>query len=596
MRTSSLKVLTALVLAVLLVTGCGLSKMIKKYPTVKFSATPEVLETHGGKITVTFNGTVPAKYFIKKAAMFFEPVLVYDGGETVMKPIMLKGEKVQGDGQVVKKKEGGSFTYTYTFDYKPEMNKSVLKVNPIAFKAKESVKETAKKIEIKEKFKGVELGERKLADGVIYTSERVERDEDIEIAANGYELETIFTKSGNLYFDYNKSNFDKGLALNKDTANIGTLKLFYAFLKQNWKIKSFDVNAWCSPEGELTLNQKLADERGKTANKYLLDEFKKMIKDSTLKGYKKPEDVKLNIVSKGPDYDGFMKTLNGSNLPQKQTIGNVINSHQTRLEREKAIRDMTVIYGEIEKMLAPLRRAEFVLACYEPKKSKEEIIQLSTTAPNKLDNKELLYSATLTEDNNTKYQIYKSAVQIYPQDWRGYNNAGAIAMLLGKTEEASTLLDQANKLKPNNPQIAYNMGVLAFWGKNNDQAQTYFNTAKAGGIDISYNLGLFKIRQGDYNGALSSFGAKKCKYNIALAQLLLAKLDEASKTLGCTKPQTSFVYYLMAVNGARSGNTSMMYDNIKKAIAADPKYRGQAKDDREFLKYFNEASFQDAVK
>jgi Tfp pilus assembly protein PilF len=584
MRNFNLKLFAVLIMSAFLFSGCGLGKMIKKYNTVEIKATPEVLETHGGKITVSINGTIPPKYFHRKASVTITPTVKSTSGTEIakFKSITLKGEKATGDGQTIGYKSGGSFTYTDVIEYNPSMNASELMIQPLAnLKKKTNVSISQKDV--------------KLSDGVIYTSERVERDEDLQIAAHGYELETIITEAANLFFEYNKSNLNNNLALNKDQAAADRRAAIEEFLKKNWKVKSIDILAWASPEGELTLNKKLSDDRGKTGNTWLNDLLKKMIKAKTLTNVTKPEEVPVNLVSKGEDYDGFMKALNASSLPQKQTIANVINSQDNKLAREKAIKDMTVIYAEIENMLSVLRRSEILVNCYEPKKTREEIIQLSTTNPEKLDNKELLYSATLTEDMNTKYQIYKSATTIYPQDWKSFNNAGVAAMELGKLDEAANYLEKAKALKAGDPQVLYNLGVLAFWKKDYATSEKYFNEAKAG-VDVTYSNGVMKIRQGDYAGALSAFGSKKCKYNIALAQLLNGNAAAAKQTLECTKPQTAAVYYLMAVVGARSGNTSAIYENLRKAIQADAKYREQAKEDREFLKYFNEAAFQDAVR
>jgi len=584
MKHFNIKVIVALVLATVMFTGCGLSKMIKKYPTVKYSVTPEVLETHGGKISVAVNGTIPAKYFNKKATVKVTPVLKSMDGTTLatLKSITLKGEKATGDGQTIKYKEGGSFSYTDVVNYNENMNMSELYVGPLATKGK--------KVD-------VNLGNTKLADGVIHTSTRIELEEELQTAEHGYELETIITKKGNLYFEYNKSDLNLRMPLNKDVVNAAMLNdTVLGFLGLNLKIKSISINAWASPEGELTLNQELSADRGKTANKWFVEKIKKMIKDKKFTGAAKAEELQVAVNSKGEDFDGFMKALNASNIAQKQTIANVIQSQESKAEREKSIKDMTVIYAEIENMLSVLRRAEFVVECYLPKKSKEEIIQLSTTAPDKLDNKELLYSATLTEDVNTKYTIYKSATTIYPNDWRGFANAGMCAMKLGKLDEAKTYLDKANQLNPNDGQVNYNLGVLAFWNKDDVAAQNYFNTAKAKNIDVSHNEALLKIRQGDYAGALTSFGGKKCKYNLALAQLLSGNTTAAKQTLDCTKPQTAAVYYLTAVNAARTSNTAVMYEYLAKAVKADSKYKKEAMEDREFLKYLKDAAFLDAIK
>lgn len=602
MKNLNIKLVLALLLSVLVFTGCGLKKMIKKYPTVTYTVTPQVLETHGGKISVAVNGTIPAKYFDKKAIVKFTPVLKdMQGNEiTKLKTITLKGEKAKGEGQTIKYKTGGTFSYTDVFTYTTKMNASELYIDPLASKGK--------KVDIS--LANSKL--TKLADGVVYTSTRIERDEDVQVAEHGYELETIITKKGNLYFEYNKSNLNMNLALNKDKMNADLRQVILDFLAQNWKVKSIEINSWASPEGELTLNQKLSDERGKTGKEWFENQIKTMVlKDKKLineskapevpeKGKKAPKievpQLPIAINSKGEDFDGFMKALNASSIPQKQTIENVIKSQASKAEREKTIKDMTVIYAEIENMLSVLRRAEFVINCYEPKKSKEDIIMLSTTAPEKLDNKEILYAATLTDKVETKYQIYKSATTLYPQDWKSFNNAGACALLLGKLDEAANYLNKANTLNPNNGQVLYNLGVLYRWNNNDEQAETYFTQAKNKSIDVSYNEAIFKIKKGDYSGALSSFGNKKCKYNIALAQLLSGNNTAAQTTLDCTKPQTAAVYYLIAVNGARTGNTSVMYEYLKKAIQKDSKYKAEAAQDREFLKYFKEAAFLEAIK
>ena len=166
MRSISFKIVAAIIVVAAVLSGCGLTKMQKKYETVKYEVTPTVLETNGGKISVTIKGTIPVKYFNKNATVEFAPVLKYDNGTTALKPMTLQGEKIKGSGTLIKNKEGGTFTYTDVIDYKPDMNKSELIVNP-----KASLKK-----------KSINLGERKLCDGVIYTSERIEKEGDVLLA------------------------------------------------------------------------------------------------------------------------------------------------------------------------------------------------------------------------------------------------------------------------------------------------------------------------------------------------------------------------------------------------------------------------------
>jgi hypothetical protein len=105
-----------------------------------------------------------------------------------------------------------------------------------------------------------------------------------------------------------------------------------------------------------------------------------------------------------------------------------------------------------------------------------------------------------------------------------------------------------------------------------------------------------KSKQGDYAAALSSYGTKKCKYNVALAQMLSGNNTAALQTLECTKPQTGAVHYLAAINAARTKNTSVMYEHLTKAVQKNSKYRKEAMEDREFLKYHKEPAFLDAIK
>ena len=47
----------------------------------------------------------------------------------------------------------------------------------------------------------------------------------------------------------------------------------------------------------------------------------------------------------------------------------------------------------------------------------------------------------------------------------------------------------------------------------------------------------------------------------------------------------------MAIVGARTGDSSMMNTNLKKAIKADPAMKSVAKGDREFIKYYSNSDF-----
>ena len=210
------------------------------------------------------------------------------------------------------------------------MNSSELVVNAKATKGK----------------KTVEFGEVKLADGVIYTSTRIGRDEDLALAEHGYKKEVIVSKTATLYFDYNSSKLYDNQKLNKLEENKKLVQELKDFIALNWKINNIEINAWASPEGEEQYNANLSNDRAAAAKKYIESYIEKLDKEIAKNQKKKYNEVKreapLTINGKGEDFDGFMKAIEKSNLPEKQAIINVIKSQPDKAKREREIKNRCV--------------------------------------------------------------------------------------------------------------------------------------------------------------------------------------------------------------------------------------------------------------
>lgn len=568
-----LKILLSIVFATALLAGCINTQLPDDY-----KVEPNPLEVHGNTVKVDVSGTIPEKAFHKKAVVEFQPELRYNNQVKPLKSITLKGEKAEGDGQVINAKTGGKVEYSDSWEWDPDMKVAELYVT--AKVTKNGKTETFEPI--------------KIADGVIMTSKRVAKTGHSKIAEHGYEKETIITETGNIYYEYNRSNLNWRLHLNEN--NEAEMEKLEEFMAQGWKIQKITVDAWASPEGELTLNKELSEERAETAKEFLVDWYEDMSDDEDNNiNYEDVEDeINFNVDAKGEDYKGFMKALNASDIKQKNTIANVIKSQNSKAERERAIKDMTVIYKEIEEMLEVLRRAEITVYAYEPKRTEEEIARLATTYPDSLSKEELLYAATLTKDENTKLKIYKSAAKIYPKSWKAHNNAAAILLNMHKEDEAAEYLQTAITLEPNNGLILNNLGLLAAWKEDYSSAANYYSSAKAQGVETQYNEATLKIINGDYQGAAATYGRANCGYNKALALLMLEKTNEATKALDCAEKDAQ-AHYLMAIIGARTDNTNMLYTNLKKAISMDAEYKKEAASDREFIDYFDKAEFKEIV-
>ena len=584
--------------------GCNLKNMAKDYDLVKYETTPAVLTEKGDSVVVTIKGTVPPKFLCPTAAMYFQPVLTYQGGQYEMPcGTHVYGEKLSGTGTMIKYKEGGSFSYTCVFPYKPEMNTSMLSVTPIVYEAKEKV--LLKKDEIKVKAKFMEMPKRDLAPGIIYTATRVQHDEITLIGDHGYQKEVLVSKTGTIFFKKNKFDLDMKFGNNKSDAAKNALKDLDAFIQQGWKIKDIAMNGYASPEGEETFNAGLSENRSKTGNKWMIDQFQGWTKDANKDNKDKKavkaaveaagKDVNMTLQHHGPDWNGFLKEVQTSNLKDKDKVLNVINSNVDPNKKEQEIRNMILIYPEIEKDLLPvLRRSEITATLYEPRFTDAELLQFGASNPEKLKVEELLYAATITNDNNVKVTILENAAKQFPANWKALNNAAVAQIAKGNLGRASELLTKAQAAAPNNGIIENNIGVVAAKQKDLKKAEAQFKKAATLGENTNYNQGVQLIPKGDYPKALTMLANAKCSYNLGLAQLVSGNASAAETTLKCA-PQTPETSYLLAITAARANNSKALYENLMKACQ-NADLKAQAKGDREFYSFANTPEFQNIVK
>ena len=317
-----------------------------------------------------------------------------------------------------------------------------------------------------------------------------------------------------------------------------------------------------------------------------MKEMKKVAKqkDSRLKVKDPKEEVNWDITWQGPDWNGFMSTVENSTLTDKNAILNVVKSAD-QSKREEEIRNMILIYPEIEEnMLPPLRRTEIAINCYEPKRPDEQIMAYGLSHPDSLKVNELLYSATFYDNEADQLAVYKSTFNYFPKCYRAYNNAGEVLVRMGEYDEAATMLAKAQELNGEYGGIDNNMGVLACHIGEYDNAKEHFLAAQKKGENVDYNLGVLAILDGDYATAAKMTGKKDCNHNTGLIQLLNKDYAAAQKTLACA-PADGLTYYLLAITGARTDDTKVLFDNLMKAVEMDPELKTEAKFDREFLKY-----------
>lgn len=567
--------------------GSGAGKMIRNHETVIYKVTPEVLQEKGGKVPYEISVTFPENYFGAGAAVELAPILRYGDQKLTLAKQTFVGEKVVGvEGQMVPYKTGGVYTFSGEFDFTLEMASSEMVMTPIVYDPKKGDEAVLNKLS---------ETQVKIADGIIHTEDFAGGNETSLLAASGYELETIASEKSILYFPHNKFSYNKRTGLNKTKKATDARVDVNEFLAQGWDIKNITVNAYASPEGEQTLNANLSENRAKVADRQIRGQLRKLINAKNSKiDLDNLSGVNFTVVGNGPDWDGFMAALETSNVADKSTILNVIKSASPS-SKETEIKNMILIYPELENILSPLRRAEITVNCYEPKRTAEVIAALATTNPQELTIQELLYAATLTMDEKAQAAIYKTAASLYTNSWKALANNAYMEILNGNYTDALTYLGKANELAPNNATILNNMGVIHAKQGAWDKAKKCFTNAQNLGTNENYNLGVVAIQFGEYDKALKLFGSRKCDVNVGLAQLMIANYEDAKANLSCAK-ETCKTNYLLAIVGARTANDADVFASLKKAFDINPKLKGKALNDREFVKYFANEKFLTLMK
>lgn len=533
-----------------------------------FTVTPQVLEAVGGKVPATINGKFPEKYFKKKAVVEVTPVLKWNGGEAKGQSAVFQGEKVEGNDQTISYKVGGSYTMKTSFDYVPEMAKSELWLE---FKAKVGKKE-------------VVIPAVKVADGVISTSELVNNTLGSANPALGEDAFQRIIKEkhdANIMFLIQQANL-RAKELNSDAIKEWKDLVKNADEAPNQNV-AIEISAYASPDGGFKLNNTLAENREGNTTKYLNKELKKMKVDA-------PVDARYTA----QDWEGFKELVSASNLQDKDLVLRVISMYQDPETREKEIKNISAVYSDLAETILPqLRRSRLTANIEIIGKSDDEISALAKSNPSELNIEEILYAATLTNNDGEKMAIYTKASELYPNCYRTWNNIGMMAFKAGDLAKAEQMFNKSNSIK-NNASANMNLGLIALTKGDQAKAQQLFGNA-AGVNELSEALGVLYLEQGEYAKAVNSFGSVKTN-NAALAQILVKDYSKASQTLNGVANPDAVTSYLKAVVAARTNDANGVVSNLKAAIAADKSLAKEAAIDLEFAKYATNSDFSALVK
>lgn len=521
-----------------------------------FTVVPNPLETQAGKVDATITAVFPEKYMKRKAVVTVVPELRYGKGlvSTGVKNTF-QGEKVKGNHQQVSYRLGGRYTLKTSFNYVPEMQQSDLY---LAFEARKG-----KKV--------VKIPAVKVANGIIATSELYKQVIFVDggcLAPDSFQRVREEKQEAGIKFLVNQAN------LRKSELQNNSIQEFVRMLKrinqdrERLNLRNVEVKAYASPEGGFAFNDKLANKRQATGETYV-------------KGQLKANKISTGIDAgyTAQDWDGFQRLVQASNIQDKDVILRVLSMYKDPQERETQIRNMSEGFRELAFAILPeLRRARLIINYETIGRSDDEITAQYKQDASKLTADELLYLATLV-DENEQAKVYETTAKLYDKDYRAYNNLATLAIKKGDKETALRYIEQALRIDSNASEALANMGLLYLSEGNIEEAER--NIARSATANTTqYAVGALALAKGNYADAEKILAEKESNL-AALAQILNKNYAEAGKTLDAISSPSALTLYLHAISSARRGNKFAASSFLQDALSKDPSLKNYADKDLE---------------
>ena len=539
---------------------CGCSSM-GKFTADNFTVTPTPLEYVAGEVPTTISVNLPAKFMNKKAVVTCTPVLRWQGGEQAGASATFQGEKVEANHQIISYKNGGRATLRTTFPFVEGMENCDLIMRFNGQKGS----------------KALRLPDVKIGYGTICSPALVSqtvRSASLAIGADQFRRVISQKQAATIKFLIAQSNL-RGSELNSQNVQdfIKTLRNIKSD-EQSLVLNNVEVSAYASPDGRYDFNEKLAERRGQTGENYVKEQLKKNRLDG-------PVDTKYTA----EDWEGFQELVSQSNLQDKVLILRVLSMYDDPEQREREIQNIATVYSELADAVLPeLRRARMTINYDVIGRSDDQIMETLRTAPQQLSVEELLYAANLlADDGGTKTNILERITELYPNDYRAYNNLGVFAMSQGAYDDAESLLKEALAKNPSAPEPNANLGLIALQRGDVKAAELYM--AKGSGAqNIDEALGNLYIAQGKYNQAAAKLDGTATN-STALAQILAQDYTSARRSLKQVAAPDAMTHYLTALLGARMGDQGLIRDGLSAMAQTDRNLALRALNDLEFVKY-----------
>ena len=556
-----LKITTALLLAVL-VSSCACR--LKPLNGSAAQVDPNPLTLVGTQIPGQVRLTLPAKWCHKRAIVNITPQRRYAGTSVTGQTVTIQGENVRDNYQTISYERGGSVIVPFAFEYKPGMEQSDLYLTFTATI----------------KGKKVNLPAIKVARGTIMTAGLASiSDVTPALARDAFQRVIKEQYTADLKFLINRAEV-RAAELNKREVKDWQDVVDNAYQVPNQEV-DIEIQAYASPDGAQDFNERLSAQRERNTSSVVARQL----------GKKK---IEVNAHYTAEDWDGFQKLLEASNIQDKELVLRVLSMYPDPEDREREIRNLSHVFTQLaDEILPELRRSRLNANVRIIGKSDDELKMFMAQRPGRLTIEEILYTATLYDNAKDQMNAYQQATQLYPKDYRAYNNIGTLYLAQGNYEQAANYFAKAQKIQPN---AASNMNEALLALNRGDLAEAQRLMGSAVEVpEAGQGIGLLQMHEGKYADAIRSFGNTPSN-TLAIAQIMQGQYADATRTLAAVAQPNGETAYLKAVVAARTNDLQALISNLRSAIAQDRSYALRAQRDLEFAAFSQTPEFVALVK
>lgn len=243
------------------------------------------------------------------------------------------------------------------------------------------------------------------------------------------------------------------------------------------QITAITIQAYASPDGTYQGNLTLSQRRADALWSYIEQKHEIPL-------------AEIRAIGMGENWDGLITLVEEDhNLADKGKILQIIRTISSLPERKAQLKSLAggQPYRYMLNNLFPrLRRSDYRIEYTIPKFSVEEGNKFLHARPYLLSHEEFYLIADTYEKGSEAFnEVFRIALQVYPDDTIANLNVAAMYLLQGNNQEAKRILQHFD----NEPLAWNNIGVILMEERKLDEAEEYLIKAKnSGAVEANDNL------------------------------------------------------------------------------------------------------------